>query len=196
MGVARPNPNPERKQTMPTAVQTAALNAATIRAVLLAAESKAFAAAKEEAFALCKKTTLPEGYALRTRMATRQTPVYAPEDMEQGEDYTMTRAAKDAPAFAVPTLAAEPWLAYDFFALAESNAKAAKEANAKRLRAAMQEAAVTEWKVEGYGKATLCKGKPKAKANAVPVEVKETTYPVEEIVTPYKREEAKAHAED
>lgn len=181
---------------MPTPVQTATLNAATIRAVLLAAEAKAFAAAKEEAFALCKKAMLPEGYALRTRMTTRKTPVYAPEDMEPGEDYTMTRAAKDAPAFAVPTLAVQPWLAYDFFAMAESNAKAAKEANAKRLRSAMQEAGVDKWEVEGYGKATLCKGKPKGKANAVPVEVKETTYPVEEIVTPYKREEAKAHAED
>lgn len=175
----------------------ALLNAALMRAVNLAAAVKAFAAAKAEALAACKAApaTAPEGYAFRVRDCVRKTPVYAPADMEEGDAYALVRAAKDAPAYAVPVLAVSPWLAYDFFALAESNATAAKAANAKRLAAALAEAGVDKWEVEGYGKATLCKGKARAKAGAVPVEVKESTYQVEEVWTPYKAAEAAAHAE-
>lgn len=176
----------------------ATLNAAVMRGVNLAASVKAFAVAKADALAACKAApeTAPEGYAVRVRECVRKTPAYRPEDMEAGNDYAMVLSAKDAPAFAVPTLAVSPWLAYDFFALAESNAKAGKDANAKRLAAALAEAGVDKWQVAGYGTASLCKGKPKAKAGAVPVSVAETPYTVEEMLTPYKREEAKAHAED
>ncbi len=177
----------------------ATLNAAVMRAVYLASAVKAFAAAKADALAACKASpeTAPEGYAFRVRESVRKTPAYRPEDMEAGEDYAMVRSAKDAPAFAaVPVLAVSPWLAYDFFALAESNAQAAKSANAKRVLAALREAGVDKWQVAGYGTASACKGKARAKAGAVPVEVRETPYTVEEVLTPYKREEAKAHAED
>lgn len=181
-----------------TQTQTAALDAAVMRAVSLASSVKAFAAAKEDALAACKANaeTAPEGYSFRVAERVRETPVFAPEDMEKGADYVMVRAAKDAPQFAaVPVLALSPWQSYEFFSLAESNAKAAKEANAKRLLALLAEAGQTEWKVDGYGKATVCGGKPKAKAGAVPVEVKRTPYQTEEVWTPYKRKEAEAHAE-
>lgn len=175
----------------------ATLNAALIRAVNLAAAVKAFAAAKAEALAACKAApdTAPDGYAFRVRDCVRVTNTYAPADMEQGPDYVMVRAAKDAPAYAVPTLAVSPWLAYDFFALAESNAKAAKDANAKRLLAALAEAGETSWAVDGYGKASVCKGKARAKEGATPVSSTESAYQTEEVWTPYKAQEAAAHAD-
>lgn len=176
----------------------ATLNASVMRGVSLASAVKAFASAKADALAACKSApdTAPDGYAFRVREAVRKTPSYRPEDMEEGEPYAMIRSAKDAPSFAaVPVLALTPWQSYEFFSLAESNAKSAKDANAKRLRAAMEEAGVDKWQVPGYGTASLCKGKARAKAGAVPLSVSETPYTVEEVLTPYKREEAKAHAE-
>lgn len=175
---------------------TALLNASVMRAVNLASAVKAFVAAKEDALAACKAKpeSAPEGYAFRVRDCVRETPVYKSEDMEKGADYVMVRAAKDAPQFAaVPVLALSPWQSYEFFSLAESNARAAKDANAKRLLAALAEEGLTEWKVEGYGKATVCGGKAKAKTGAVPVSVNRTFYQTEEVWTPYKAEEAKAH---
>lgn len=175
----------------------ATLNAALIRAVNLTAAVKAFAAAKAEALAACKAApdSAPDGYAFRVRNCVRTFYTYAPADTEQGPDYVMVRAAKDAPAYAVPTLAVSPWLAYDFFSLAESNAIAAKEANAKRLLAALAEAGETAWAVDGYGKATVCKGKARAKEGAKPVSSTESAYQTEEVWTPYKAQEAAAHAD-
>lgn len=175
----------------------ATLNAAVIRAVHLAAQVKTFSLFKEAALEKCATAKLPEGYIYRVSDKVRKTPTYKAEDMEPGEPYAMVRTAKDFAGIAgLPEITGEPWEVYEFAALAESNAQSAKDYNAKRLCAAMQEAGVDKWKVDGYGTASLCAGKAKAKEGAEPVEVKETAYQCPELLTPYKREEAKAHAED
>ena len=191
----------EPKENNMTPQLEATLNAAVIRAVHLAAHIKTFSIFKEDALGKCAVADLapglPEGYQYRIETKVRRTSTYKPEDLEPGEPYAMVRAAKEFAGIAgLPEITGEPWEVYEFAALAESNARTAKECNAKRLAAAMREAGVDRWEVEGYGKATLCAGKPKARAGAVPVAVKETTYQYPELLTPYKREEAKAHAEE
>lgn len=178
----------------------ATLNATVIRAVNLAAQVKIFSAIKKDALEKCSVADLaapglPEGYQYRIERKVRKTMTYKPEDMEPGEAYAMVRTDKAFGIAGIPEIIGEPWEVYEFASLCESNAEIAKDANAKRLRDAMQEAGVERWVVEGYGTATLCAGKPKAKQGAVPVAVKETFYQYPELLTPYKREEARAHAE-
>lgn len=178
----------------------ATLNATVIRAVSLGAQVKLFSAIKTDALEKCSVVDLapglPEGYQYRIEGKTRKTMTYKPEDLEPGEPYAMVRTDKAFGIAGIPEILGEPWEVYEFASLCESNAEIAKDANAKRLRDAMQEAGVDAWEVAGYGKATLCAGKPKAKQGAVPVAVKETFYRYPELLTPYKREEAKAHAEE
>lgn len=176
----------------------ATLNAAVIRAVNIAAQVKIFSAIKKDALEKCSVVDLapglPEGYQYRIEHKVRKTSTYKPEDMEPGEPYAMVRADKAFGLGGIPEILGEPWGVYELASLCESNAETAKNANAKRLRDAMQEAGVDAWEVAGYGKATLCAGKPKAKEGAVPVATRETVYHYPELLTPLKREEAKAHA--